>query len=99
VPKVNNCPSGENSPNLVTLVTTSSAPRSHETVFGVDQFANFTSEAIKCLALARRRGAVDIAAAPETRRPRFESRQAIRFLGKHSSAVVYKMTLYALFVC
>jgi hypothetical protein len=26
------------------------------------------------------------------RRPGFESRQDIRFLGKHSSAVVYKMT-------
>jgi hypothetical protein len=27
-----------------------------------------------------------------SRRPGFESRQVIRFLGKHSSAVVYKMT-------
>jgi hypothetical protein len=35
------------------------------------------------------RGAVDIAFASGTRRPVFESRQGIRFLGKHSSAVVY----------
>jgi hypothetical protein len=39
-----------------------------------------------------RRGKVDIASASGTRRPGFESRQGIRFLGKHSSAVVYKMT-------
>jgi hypothetical protein len=32
-----------------------------------------------------RRGAVDIASASGTRRPGFESRQGIRFLGKHSS--------------
>jgi hypothetical protein len=38
----------------------------------------------------RRRGAVDIASAPGTRRPRFKSRQAKRLLGKHSSAVVYR---------
>jgi hypothetical protein len=46
-----------------------------------------------------RRGAVDIASASGTRRPGFESRQGIRFLGKHGNAVAYKMTLYALFVC
>jgi hypothetical protein len=46
-----------------------------------------------------RRGAVDIASASGTRRPGFEYRQSKRFLGKHSSAVVYKMTYYALFVC
>jgi hypothetical protein len=46
-----------------------------------------------------RRGAVDIASASRMRRPGFESRQGIRFLGKHSSAVVYKMTTYVLFVC
>jgi hypothetical protein len=40
----------------------------------------------------RRRGEVDIASASGTRRPGFESRQGIKFLGKHSSAVVYKMT-------
>jgi hypothetical protein len=39
-----------------------------------------------------RRGAVDIAPASGTRRPGFESRQGIRFLGKHSSAVVFKKT-------
>jgi hypothetical protein len=39
-----------------------------------------------------RRGAVDIASASGTRRPMFESRQGIRFLMKHSSAVLYKMT-------
>jgi hypothetical protein len=43
-------------------------------------------------------GAVDIASASGTRRPGFESPQGIRFLGKHRSAVVHKMTLYALFV-
>jgi hypothetical protein len=37
-----------------------------------------------------RRGAVDIESASETRRPVFVSRQGIRFLGKHSSAV-YKL--------
>jgi hypothetical protein len=37
----------------------------------------------------RRRGAEDIASASRTRRPGFESRQGMRFLGKHSSAVVY----------
>jgi hypothetical protein len=40
-----------------------------------------------------RRGAVDIASASGKRRPGFESRQGIRFLGKHSSAVVYKNDL------
>jgi hypothetical protein len=39
-----------------------------------------------------RRGAVDIASASRTKRPGFEFRQGIRFLGKHSSAVVYKIT-------
>jgi hypothetical protein len=39
-----------------------------------------------------RRGAVDIASTSGMRRPEFESHQGIRFLGKHSSAVVYKMT-------
>jgi hypothetical protein len=39
-----------------------------------------------------RRGAVDIASASGTRRPGFESRQGRMFLGKHGSAVVYKMT-------
>jgi hypothetical protein len=39
-----------------------------------------------------RRGAVDIASASGTRRPGLESRQGIRFLWKHSIAVVYKMT-------
>jgi hypothetical protein len=39
-----------------------------------------------------RRGAVDIPTASGARRPGFESRQGIRFLGKHSRAVVYKMT-------
>jgi hypothetical protein len=34
------------------------------------------------------RGAVDIASASGTRRPGFEPLQGIRFLGKHSSAVV-----------
>jgi hypothetical protein len=38
-----------------------------------------------------RRGAVDIASASRTRRPGFEFRRGIRFLGKHSSAVVYKI--------
>jgi hypothetical protein len=33
-----------------------------------------------------------IASASRTRRPGFESGQGIRFLGKHSNAVVYKMT-------
>jgi hypothetical protein len=37
------------------------------------------------------RGSVDIVSSPGTGRPEFESRQGIRFLGKHSSAVVYKM--------
>jgi hypothetical protein len=37
-------------------------------------------------------GVVDIASASGTGRPGFESLQGIRFLGKHSSAVVYKMT-------
>jgi hypothetical protein len=46
-----------------------------------------------------RRGAMDIASASGMRRPGFESRQGIRFLGKHSNAVVYKLTQYALFVC
>jgi hypothetical protein len=41
---------------------------------------------------------VDIPSSSGTRRPGFKSRQGIRFLGKHSSAVVYKMTIYALFV-
>jgi hypothetical protein len=36
-----------------------------------------------------RRGAVDIVSG--TRRPGFESCQVIIFLGKHSSAVMYKM--------
>jgi hypothetical protein len=36
-----------------------------------------------------RRGAVDIASASGTRRPGFESRQSIRFLGKPSIAAVY----------
>jgi hypothetical protein len=40
-----------------------------------------------------RRGAVNIASASGTRRPGFESHQGIRFLGKHSSAVVYKNDL------
>jgi hypothetical protein len=35
--------------------------------------------------------AMDIASASGTRRPGFESPQDIRFLGKHLSAVVYKM--------
>jgi hypothetical protein len=39
-----------------------------------------------------RRGAMDITSASGTRRPGFESRQDIRFLGKHRNAVVYKMT-------
>jgi hypothetical protein len=39
-----------------------------------------------------RRGAVDIASASGTRRPGFKSRQGMRFLEKHSSAVVYEMT-------
>jgi hypothetical protein len=39
-----------------------------------------------------RRGAVGIASASGTRRHGFESCQGIRFLGKHSSAIVYKMT-------
>jgi hypothetical protein len=39
-----------------------------------------------------RLGALDIASASGMRRPGFESRRGIRFLGKHSSAVVYKMT-------
>jgi hypothetical protein len=46
-----------------------------------------------------RRGAVDIATASGTRRPGFESRQGIRFLGKHSSAVVYKITYIICIVC
>jgi hypothetical protein len=46
-----------------------------------------------------RRVAVDIESASGTRRPWFESHQGIRFLGKHSSAVVYKITYNALFVC
>jgi hypothetical protein len=37
-----------------------------------------------------RPGAVDIASASGTRRPEFESREGIRFLGNHSSAVVYQ---------
>jgi hypothetical protein len=45
------------------------------------------------LALAWRRGAVDIASASGTRWPGFESRQ-----GKHSSAALL-MTYNALFVC
>jgi hypothetical protein len=45
-----------------------------------------------------RRGAVDIASASGKRRPGFESRQGIRSLGEYSSAVVYKMTKYALFL-
>jgi hypothetical protein len=36
--------------------------------------------------------AVDIASASGARRPGFKSRQGIMVLGKHSSAVVYKMT-------
>jgi hypothetical protein len=44
------------------------------------------------IALPWWRGAVDIIVASGTRRPGFESRQRIRFLGKHSIAVVYKMT-------
>jgi hypothetical protein len=39
-----------------------------------------------------RRVTVDIASASGTRRPGFESRQVLRFLGKHSSADVYKIT-------
>jgi hypothetical protein len=35
--------------------------------------------------------AIDIASASGTRRPGFESRQGITFLGKHSSAVLYKL--------
>jgi hypothetical protein len=35
---------------------------------------------------------VDIASASGTRRPGFESRQGIMFLGNHSSSVVYEMT-------
>jgi hypothetical protein len=35
---------------------------------------------------------MDIASASGTRRPGFKSRQGLRFLGKHSSAVVFKMT-------
>jgi hypothetical protein len=38
------------------------------------------------------RGAVDIASASGTRRPGFESHKGVRFLGKHSSVVVFKMT-------
>jgi hypothetical protein len=45
-----------------------------------------------------RRGAVDIASVSRTRRPGFESRQGIRFLGKRGSAVVYKIDLMCL-VC
>jgi hypothetical protein len=46
-----------------------------------------------------RRGTVDIASASRTRRPGFESRHGIRFLGKHSGAVVYKMTYVICIVC
>jgi hypothetical protein len=42
---------------------------------------------------------VDIAYASGTRRPGFKSRQVPKVLGKHSCAVVHKMTQYALFVC
>jgi hypothetical protein len=42
---------------------------------------------------------VDIASASGTRRPGFESRQGIRFLGKHTSAVVFKMTYVICIVC
>jgi hypothetical protein len=45
------------------------------------------------------RGAVDIASASGMRGPGFESRQGIGFLGKHCSAVVFKMTLHMCFVC
>jgi hypothetical protein len=38
-----------------------------------------------------RRGAVDNTSPSGTGRPGFESRQGIRFLRKHSSAVMYKM--------
>jgi hypothetical protein len=42
---------------------------------------------------------VDIASASGTRRPGLESRQGIRFLGKHNSALEYKMTYVVCFVC
>jgi hypothetical protein len=45
--------------------------------------ADRVDEALK----TKRRGAVDIASASGSRRPGFESRQGIRFLGKQSSAV------------
>jgi hypothetical protein len=51
------------------------------------------------LMLPWRRGTVDIASSTETRRPGFESRLGIRFLGKHSSAVVYNMTYEKCIVC
>jgi hypothetical protein len=42
----------------------------------------------KCMYI-KRCGVVDIASASGMRRPEFESRHGKRFLGKHSSAVVY----------
>jgi hypothetical protein len=50
----------------------------------------FKFETVNFVRKPCRRGAVDIASASRTRRPGFESRQGIRFLGKHSYAVVYK---------
>jgi hypothetical protein len=65
----------------------------------VPQEFYFSKFLIRILLEPWRRGAVDIASALGTRIPRFESRQSIRFFREHSSAVVYKMTQYALFVC
>jgi hypothetical protein len=50
----------------------------------------FKFETVNFVRKPCQRGAVDIASASRTRRPGFESRQGIRFLGKHSYAVVYK---------
>jgi hypothetical protein len=54
---------------------------------------------MKLAMLPWRRGAVVIASASGTRRPEFKSRQGIRLLGKHSSAVVCKMTYYVHCLC
>jgi hypothetical protein len=51
---------------------------------------SFSEEKFKKVYLSG--GAVDIASGSGTRRPGFEYCQGISFLGKHSSAVVYKMT-------